>query len=269
MAPPAFLSSLTALFAGGGAARFALLIFAAAMVLLLPLILPELSPARLLPPAVADSLPVMLLTLLGAALLVWRYPGGATGLAAALLLLAVVHVARMGVDGVHAPLANEPMLVRLGLAAAVVLGAAGALQRWTGPSTGFMVLAVAALIHVVSMFAAASDPYESGNAASTAFPTAADAAAPVAAMAAEVTQTPMRVSLQTLPETLPARAPMTATLEEHMVQLRAPPGRATVNWNAPAYGGAFGMGTRAALGSFKSDVSDLQQRVADSGGADV
>jgi hypothetical protein len=264
------LSSLSALFAGGGAARFALLIFAASMVLLLPFLLPELSPARMITPEIVQSLPVVLLALLGAAMLAWRYPGGATGMAAALLVLAVVHVARMGSkeNCAHAPImSKEPVLVRLGLAAAVVLGAAGALQRWPGPRSGFLVLAGAALAHVVLMFAAASGHCEGGGvtAASTAFP-AADA--PVFAPANNTQSPSMRVSLQMVPES-PRSAPMTATLEEHMVKLRAPPGQATVNWNAPAYGGALGMGTRAALGSFKSDVSDMQQRIAAAGGADV
>lgn len=266
-------SSLSALFAGGPAARFALIIFAAAMVLLIPLLLPELSPARVIPPAIANSAPVLLLILAGAALIAWRYPGGPTGVAGALLILAVTHVARMGHEFYPSVFTAEPALVRLGLAAAVVLGTAGALQRWPGPSSGFLILAGAAAVHVLVMFGAAAggeQQHESSSSSSSSSTAAFPLAASAAAATVEVIQTPMRVSLQTVPpEPAPRVAPMSATLEEHMVQLRAPPNRATVNWNAPAYGAALGMGTRAALNSFKSDVSDLQQRVASASGADV
>ena len=100
------------------------LVFATIMVLIVPMLLPEIASPALIPgaSAAAHSGFVIGAVLLAAAISFWRgWP------ALAVLLLVVLHATRMGVVAAGPPLAPA---ARIGLAAALVLGTAGAFRRW-------------------------------------------------------------------------------------------------------------------------------------------
>ena len=58
-------------------------------------------------------------------------------------------------------------------------------------------------------------------------------------------------NVQTLAESAPRRAEFAQTLEEHLVSVRAPPNKTTPVWNALPHGPALGVGARGACGTFK------------------
>lgn len=248
--------------------------------------------AGALPRVLTQSILGMLLVLAAVVAVAWRFPGGTTGVLGALCIVALVHVLRMSSSS--SAMAPPPLLAcmdfsaRAVLAAAVAIGAAGALQRW--PGAEFTILGAAAAVHVVGMVAAAAASSASQvdgaggcntSIASSSSGSESDLITSAAAAAAAggeeqsngdadaVHLVPVQVSVRTLPEVAPRRAPFAGTLEEHMVQIYAPPNKATAVWNAPTYGPALGVGTRAFLGSFKSDVSDISQKMSDASGVYV
>lgn len=292
-----------------------LLTFLSVVVLLVPLLLPEyLSPAQIVPGfdtlhhLVADTVwfPAVVVAALVGGVLCWR--ASPTKQTAALFALVVLWIARTpgSVDlffsSSSSALASSflsELPVRATLAAAVLLGTAGALMRWQSARAGFLMIGAATVAYTAAATtAAASSSPTAANDASSAVAAvatggdddvtsmAADAprsssssAASSSATAAEpIVLVPVRVSVNTAASAASAgtddasttsetrQAPYAVTLEEHMVQLRAPPNQATVNWNAPAYGAALGMGTRAACGSFKSDNSKVTRKMEKASG---
>lgn len=272
--------------------RFAL-VFLTVLALLLPLLLPEV-----VAPLFARAEPLAraplgaLLVLVAAGAMAWLAPGGATGAAAALFALALLHGARMApmLASVSSSVGSFPM--RAAVAVGAAAGTLALLQRFPSAREGYMILGAAALAHVVGMLSlaprgnsvagfAALDTLSSPAATADPVAPSADVAAPLAS------GPPVEVAAAAVPMVAPGAAPAAAPLaaetaagtaagiggaeysgqlEQHMVQLRAPPGRATPVWNAPPYGPALGVGALAAAGSFKGDMSEVVQRLTTAGG---
>lgn len=273
------------------------LVFATVLLLVVPLLLPAHASPALIPGAhaLAHSGLGLALALLAAAVAVLHKPAGPTGIAAALCLLALVHTSRMSVRSSSSSYscpalggAEEQLSVRAGLASAVALATAGALQRWPGVNTGYALIGAAATVHLAGMAhiakqqqprgrggeeEASRPPLDAESSSSAAADTPNAAPAMTAMMtggegddAAAIRMVPVRVSVQTLPEEpSPRQAPFASTLEEHLVQKHAPPNQATKIFNAPAYGPAL-VGGAAAAASFKHDVSEVSRKMAEASG---
>jgi hypothetical protein len=279
-------STLSALLPGGMLLlrpRFVLVLLTV-LALLLPLLLPEAITPLLAGVAPLARTPLgVALVLAAAGAAAWYAPGGATGAAAALLALALLHGARMA--PVLPPASAAPLPLRAALAVAAAGGTIGLLQRYPSARDGYMLMGAAALAHVLGMLFLGARGNGGGVAGFVAGETASSPSATAAADSppAEVTAPlasgpPVEVTM-VAPGNAPAAAPMagetaaglggpeySGQLEQHMVQLRAPPGKATQIWNAPPYGPALGVGALAAAGSFKGDMSDVVQRLTSAGG---